>query len=452
MQQAVASLEAELGRMGPGNANQGAVFYTLHSISAALYVKIAYLNSDKGIKQRLLKKALLHVGEAAKHQDNAILSDEYLFPGEPANAVHLSEGNAKEDLAHYCGLENEERQTYFGESAAAFRTAITKTKNSTKARYSLARCLYRQSRSLGGDARLLDEAIEGCGKEPNAQGANLDDVGEWYFWRTTIELSLRNSKNARKFGSQGLKFADNERCNSKLRGALAYLYAYTLVANPIKPDDRDTAVRVLFKYLAISNVKQQADNLTLITKIVLGGGHDERLIEIAESLAQQKEILAEESSDKGKLFLTIAALCTQEILKGTDATVKDPRGLRRVVVAATSRVKGSGGSGLADRLQSFGSSSNLTPQQRAKFAVVLGSYVLDDDYEKLAKVLSKCEVLVLFPLAKSMPASEFAALFQAGETNGLIESLRVAEQFFPDLSNVISKIRKLIKPDSESQE
>ncbi|MCO8123981.1 protein kinase [Stieleria sp. TO1_6] len=202
--------------------------YQLLGESAAMGVRYAFTLRSPDAKRTILLASLQRI-ESALSIYNDRWKDTLRFT---LGTAYLTKGNVCEDLAFYAspGSDSQaqsDRKKYFEIATAAFEKALQKNPSDFKARYSLARCLFRDAIQRPEDQqdRLLSRADDALGDAPQAevdfQTHLKSEVVEWYVWKMKVDSERRNTAGLLGLAEAASPFVQDESLAIELRSSLA---------------------------------------------------------------------------------------------------------------------------------------------------------------------------------------------------------------------------------------
>lgn len=204
--------------------------YNAYWRHAGILVIQAFLDKDAANKKEILKQAVTSADAACNLLESLDLRQMMRVKKELA---YLALGNASEDLAFYCDWPDDRtRKVYFDKARLAFSQAVTEN-NSMKARYCLARSLYRTWMFSGSQrsAKLLAEADKSLGKFDDDASPGVK--AEWLSWNAQIKYKLGRNREGHSLIAKAFKLLnENEEAISQKwrRDEVVLLYCDSLNA------------------------------------------------------------------------------------------------------------------------------------------------------------------------------------------------------------------------------
>ena len=315
--------------------------------SADLGVQIAFLSSTIDDKLKLLKPALENAGKAIDVYDDS-WRDTANFP---IVSTFITQGNACEDIAHYCliGDDNQttrDRRTYFERGIKSFSTAASRSPDDFKTRYSLARCRYRYALTLEGDPKstALSQASDALGATPaessvnNASRYEKSQVAEWLLWKMKVETERKNHNDALDLVPFASQFVRDESMPLDLRNVLSKECGVVYGMNR----QWDNAAKELMHLQAQGPTQEVISRMGTVSDIAYRGLSPDKAL-FTKMLRTLQEIPVSQTltddDDSTYQLAKIATRCIRELVVGlstgrssrkTEALVEDlTRGVKR---------------------------------------------------------------------------------------------------------------------------
>jgi serine/threonine protein kinase len=326
------------------NANFEDLF-TANADAASLDVRIGFLINDRIEKEQILKLGVDRIEDALRYSKRPGSSDRVLPSLAPElSEVYLTRGNLYEDLAYYCYVDPQDdpaQQQSFDDAIMAFRQAVERSEQSVKARYSLARCLYRKALANGDDdpekQRLLNLARKESGAKPRIGAGNDLDAAHWLLWRIKIASELSDKAEFSEFTKEGIRLARREDLgDTELRSQLARMRANAIA---IVDSEYEEAIDLLYEFLGVGSFSEEVFRAGALIDLQFRLRKKlDRLPTILQSIAKQRNVRFSDRQEEAYVLTRLSTYCVRELMKDSEVAEKYAADLEDAIAGAFEKI------------------------------------------------------------------------------------------------------------------